>query len=426
MVDYYIFYGRDGDDDRTTPLRAHINSDKPNRNNYFLPFNNVTSYNGNTFYAQNVKLDNGSYDYDHMNYTVGDNYDANGKIMVQLEFDENGKYVGGDEAFYALFPYAADVREAYANGTLPNGMSLKNQKVWYTKVPNGFANPAGTHFAVAFRNSADKASYRDTEMKYPLWTPLGTRHLYFFDGIHMHVSNTSWSDLCDTEIAYRVYTYDINYNNVVVDYSKRDESDPNSLYMLYVKASAGSRPANTTDDDNDAWITLSSDHLACDMWKSGEGRSSCSCPFIEGKGEIHDWRVADTEPDVTTSVNRNEIPAGLAAARVQFRIKVSPKGSAARAAGSNFEPYTVYFPEAPTIGQKDDEVRLQGVDHYMVMDNESGVWTAIKNVLEDNGFDLGEDNSAPVYYNLQGVRVEKPGKGLHIVVRGNKSEKILF
>ena len=36
------------------------------------------------------------------------------------------------------------------------------------------------------------------------------------------------------------------------------------------------------------------------------------------------------------------------------------------------------------------------------------------------------DNAPAVYYNLQGVRVENPTKGLYIVVKGNKSTKVVF
>lgn len=37
-----------------------------------------------------------------------------------------------------------------------------------------------------------------------------------------------------------------------------------------------------------------------------------------------------------------------------------------------------------------------------------------------------DENVAPVYYNLQGVRVENPENGLYIVVKGNKSTKVVF
>lgn len=37
-----------------------------------------------------------------------------------------------------------------------------------------------------------------------------------------------------------------------------------------------------------------------------------------------------------------------------------------------------------------------------------------------------DETAAPVYYNLQGVRVANPEKGLYIVVKGNKSSKVMF
>lgn len=37
-----------------------------------------------------------------------------------------------------------------------------------------------------------------------------------------------------------------------------------------------------------------------------------------------------------------------------------------------------------------------------------------------------DETAAPVYYNLQGVRVANPEKGLYIVVKGNKSSKVIF
>lgn len=37
-----------------------------------------------------------------------------------------------------------------------------------------------------------------------------------------------------------------------------------------------------------------------------------------------------------------------------------------------------------------------------------------------------ENNGEAVYYNMQGVRVENPVKGLYIVVKGGKSQKVMF
>lgn len=44
---------------------------------------------------------------------------------------------------------------------------------------------------------------------------------------------------------------------------------------------------------------------------------------------------------------------------------------------------------------------------------------AVSNITVDN-------NEAPAYFNLQGVRVDAPESGLYIVVKGNKATKVVF
>ena len=45
--------------------------------------------------------------------------------------------------------------------------------------------------------------------------------------------------------------------------------------------------------------------------------------------------------------------------------------------------------------------------------------SAVSNITVDN-------NEAPAYFNLQGVRVDAPESGLYIVVKGNKATKVVF
>ena len=46
-------------------------------------------------------------------------------------------------------------------------------------------------------------------------------------------------------------------------------------------------------------------------------------------------------------------------------------------------------------------------------------YSGVEDVLDND-----ETDSAPVYYNLQGQRVENPGRGIYIVRKGGKTEKI--
>ncbi len=415
--DYFIFYNMSLDMNNPQ-LRAHINPEKPNHNNYYLPFNTVERVvNGNTeskqFYAG---------DPDHMNNTASEAWDENGKAMYHMDLLK--AYANGE--LDQIFAMAPDVRTAIENGTLPNGRKLKEgEEIWFAKIPNGFANPAGTKFAVAFRNSQDPENYRDGEKKeLPFWTPLGAEHLYFFDGrIHVHLNTEkSFSDEYDTQVSYRVYSYDIDYNTVLLHPDWKNKSTEEMLVKLVEKGHRPTAETNTMHDD--CWVTLTDNHI------EGTWESAAEASETFGRDS---WRIAlDSEVAAAdnSEVSRKEIPGAYGSAYVQFRIRIAPKGqlnAQGRAAAPSFQQYDVYYPELPTIGQSEDEKRMSGSDYYLVTDD-SGVWTAVKDILDDmydNG-NIDDSDAAPVYYNLQGARVENPDKGIYIKVTGSKSEKVLF
>lgn len=58
---------------------------------------------------------------------------------------------------------------------------------------------------------------------------------------------------------------------------------------------------------------------------------------------------------------------------------------------------------------------------HLVLAADSNVPVGVDKIGVDS-----EENVAPVYYNLQGMRVEKPVKGIYIRVTGKKSEKVIF
>lgn len=67
---------------------------------------------------------------------------------------------------------------------------------------------------------------------------------------------------------------------------------------------------------------------------------------------------------------------------------------------------------------------------YVSTEQCAGTWE-IDNIKVNGKVSVGvdaieaEENVAPVYYNLQGVRVAEPSNGLYIVVKGGKSSKVL-
>ena len=102
------------------------------------------------------------------------------------------------------------------------------------------------------------------------------------------------------------------------------------------------------------------------------------------------------------------------------------------------------FPAAPASGNWTKEWALNELDlseydgsvitigfEYATDGSKSRAWELRNFVLYgESGAGVhdivADSNEAPVYYNLQGVRVNNPENGLFIVVKGNKSSKVVF
>lgn len=102
------------------------------------------------------------------------------------------------------------------------------------------------------------------------------------------------------------------------------------------------------------------------------------------------------------------------------------------------------FPEAPASGnwtkewatntfdlsEYDGETITIGFEYNNPGGSQSMAWEIANFMLYDSTNTgvaaIEAENAAPVYYNLQGVRVNAPEKGLYIVVKGNKSSKVIF
>ncbi|MGM9816545.1 MAG: Ig-like domain-containing protein, partial [Lepagella sp.] len=75
--------------------------------------------------------------------------------------------------------------------------------------------------------------------------------------------------------------------------------------------------------------------------------------------------------------------------------------------------------------------KIQFGFEYVSTEECAGTWE-LKDIVVKGKTESGvanielDESAAPVYYNLQGVRVANPEKGLYIVVKGNKSSKVMF
>ena len=115
------------------------------------------------------------------------------------------------------------------------------------------------------------------------------------------------------------------------------------------------------------------------------------------------------------------VPEGYQLTGLEFITKTNNFNSTSKADTGTFDS-GIWTPEKST--SSDDEVR------EVVITFGSGVYVTGTNVYYDISTGVSsivsDSEVAPVYYNLQGVRVANPEKGLYIVVKGGKSQKVIF
>lgn len=90
-----------------------------------------------------------------------------------------------------------------------------------------------------------------------------------------------------------------------------------------------------------------------------------------------------------------------------------------------------FYPNATVDLSAYDGKKFQFGFKYVSTDECAGTWEVKDIKIRANNStgvaDVESDNDiAPVYYNLQGVRVDNPENGLYIEVKGNKSRKVIF
>ena len=120
-----------------------------------------------------------------------------------------------------------------------------------------------------------------------------------------------------------------------------------------------------------------------------------------------------------------------------YRVYVTADGYTDYLTMSNFpadksSTYTDFVTNTFDLAEYDDNTAVTIGFEYSTDGSTSRAWEIKNFVLYGKG-QLGgvdgvtvEENAAPVYYNLQGVRVNAPEKGINIVVKGNKAEKVIF
>ena len=434
-VDYFIFYcrGEEGDEDNT--VRGRVVEGKPNSNNYYLP--GTTGGNG-------VTLENPAGG-EHMN--IGD-----GKTFHKIDLTKSATEILAQ--FAAAFPTAypnskvnqAMFKDIAEKKKLPNGVVIDDRDfIYIEKVPNGFASPAGVHFSMRLNQALDTES-----KKVP--TILSTKHIYYLNAytpVYVHVNYDGMKGAYkgagydDPKVSYRVY-YTKSYTPVgssantygryvvrELDYwpSSADEDE----YALKNEEldhliSWGSNLPLTKNDpvgNKIGWVELneyknqsewgatsqSHNHPDIIMWNVNWGHRR----DVETAQSIAAYAANDIEDQ------RLRLRSRYSTAYVQFRVEVPHKTDPSKTIVN-------YFPPQLDIKYDSEHYPIGGKDLYVVMDNKDGVWTGVDDIEIDYWYDGDEveDNSVPVFYNLQGTKVANPSNGIFIMVKGGKSKKVFI
>lgn len=405
--DYYIFYSKANKTEDTSDgkVTAQIVNGKPNTNNYYLP---------------GVKYDNVALpNYINEDGTTDAHMNMNGVDLVEFDFsaDKIATTLASD-AFIAMFggdneamignvtlaKFKEDLQAA--TPTLPNGISLTGRTTVYVqKIPNGFEYPAGRKYALQFIN-AFSSSDKD------VLTPVAASNLYFFnDAVHVNFNIDNYEKGAQEKnryvnMYYRIYTYDENYNTVVIDTDNGTTSQIHS-----VGEEIGLTAESTTKDRG--WVALNEKKAPSD-WGGTVADT--------GYSDLEKWNVA------WVSDNRKHIDSKYGNCYIQFKIETGPNASNASAANrANAEEPdhgTLYIPDRALIRNTPEFYTFNGQDLYVALDG-GYTTTDVEDVFEDQIVEEGVD-AEPIFFNLQGQRVVNPEKGMYIVVKGNKTYKVMI
>lgn len=433
--DYFIFYNMSNTEEAKTEadkkgsgtetdeywVRAAINSGKPNTNNYFLA---GIKYGNYTLPYIDINGNTGA----HMN--VGEGIDLAPYNLAEMSEAEIGNLFFHQKelvkCFYTDHKKNKEIR-------LPNGRliadenGVKYDKVWIAKVPSGFENPAGTKYNMTFNKAMTEADRNSTRTLTP-------RHYYFFPqeaGLHVHINTdeiTELTNVASVDVAYRLYKTDNSYNTITVFHGSDVEGGRQTKRLNDVGSVIPMTAGSATE--NLGWYPCT--RLSKKFWDN---------PTVPGYTD-DEWFVswipdaaapaADTETTVPSG-SRREVAYDDNMAFVQFRMTIHLKQPINAAPGRRNEPissYTVYVPERVDVANDEYHFSFNNQDLYVrpeAGEGSDGVWTGLREVLDEINGNVDPSSVETVYYNLQGVRVDNPTEGgVYIRVRGDKSDKVLF
>ena len=390
-TDYFIFYSASGKTGGDGAVSIKIVNGKPNTTNYYLPgvegLKNYTTEDAQTTAP-------------HMNI----------EAVTPTLIDFSDPAFVNDDNYIKVFGnsgYVGDLtKEDFQNkiinySQLPNGISLTGRgQVYVAKVPNGFEYAAGRKFAVTFEKAFSQ-SEKETS------SSIVANHLYFFnDNLHVLLNVDNYEaeaanpeNNADVKLYYRVYGYDSEYNTIVV----KSDGTTETLYAKNVVIGLTEKGNDT--QKNAGWVEY----------------NNYKVPSLTSYTGSDKWHyVTDANNDFVG------IDPKYGNFFVQFKIVTGPKNSQAANGPAKVvdKEYTLYLPEKTLALNQEGFYNFNGQDIYQKF--EGGYTTTdVEDVFEDQIVEEGVD-AEPIFFNLQGQRVVNPEKGMYIVVKGNKTYKVMI
>lgn len=467
-TDFFIFYGmthKDGankDKNNVTGdnVRTKISAYKPNSNNYYLP---GIIYQGvdKKYRTDDDKTLTNPGDGEHMN--VGNGIELKPYYLADM---------GQDDLKNLFGVYNTDVWTNISTlKQLPNGIDIadyteeKGKAVYVTKIPSGFENPAGYKYIMEFVDAINE----DDKKMTPVITP---DHQYYFPldgGLHVHVHAAQLRNsvipeggsvdfengkiLKNLNISYRVYKQAVvsenDYTGYAVVVVKHDDDTNETTQKHELKTMLTTDLSVLTKD-------LSSDIrdygfvsvMDLKNYKDYSTWSPTETEIPKDLRDVTEWNVcwvpessaqnapARVEGETTATDRRLTVLPQYRQAFVQFKLEFDLPAEVNATVGSGdivtknadgSKHHIYYLPNSLNMDATKDHYSFKGQDLYVPMNYDMKyILTGIESIeIEGNETEEAVD-AAPVYYNLQGVRVANPERGIFIEVRGNKTRKVAF
>lgn len=424
-VDYFIFYGREDVSTDEETVIAKIVEGKPNADNYFLPGTNglPSAVEG----EEHMRVGNGIH---LIKVPLVWEYNESLETNVLKNEDEVRSELNGiifADQMSAANSETALVDYIISEHRLPNKYVIENLKeLWLIDVPTGYENPAGVNYAMQLTTAPDE-EFEGQE------AVLGLRHIYFLphgDALHVHLNDEDldFGPEWTLDFSYRLYYVDAaDFHTWTIPgehlWRSTTESE-GSRVRLSTDNRFVNKTANSTEERKNAcWVPLDT-RKTPEEW--GGRKRDTDYPDVDW-WKVN-WRAVESAANgpVKEGAENKDLRTGISSrygqGHLQFKLEVTNNYNAANS-------FTMYLPESPSTESNDKNYLLDNKDFYLKATKE-GVFTGVDGVSGDfpvgKFLDLDENGNivAPVYYNMQGVRVDNPESGLYIKVTGTKSEKV--